>query len=319
VAALALWALLALQEKPAAVKPALAIDGGRFRVTGTSPLPDGAVVALSLYYEAVEGRPALATHNVAVKAGAFAATLPLFKERAFPGRYVLLARVPPARQSPAVLTALAELEPAAHAEAAAGAAEEVPAARRAYLDELAAAFGRLDAIRAEILAYPKPGDAGWKERARGWVNRAAAEGAAFSGRTENVILRFGAPDIDGFGPSVEAIADLCGARAEGRRTELIVRFLERHRYGYLHRIGSTSDQLARAAVLFESVGTRLKAGGAADPDLARELLELGSLLPEQAQEAVQALVRRAAAAEGPPVEGLLAEIKPWIDELQRKP
>jgi hypothetical protein len=300
-----------------------------FRVEGKTPMPDGTVVEIKIYYDRVDSRWWLGESAVRVEKGAFAADYSFFKERNFPGPYRLLVAAPRPRQPAAVTSWLRgrDLTLSQEIEHRLGTEEDVARARQAHVDALRAAFDRVDRIRDAILAYPKPGDAAWEEAVHDWVRRAEAEGLHFRGRAENVVFQLHHLSYDVFETMAAAVEELCAVRrigggVEARRRPVILARLERYRIGYLHLLGVPSKERLRAAELFDVLTQKPGAADPSDPEFLKTLLELGAILPKEAQEAVQAVAQ--AAAEAPPeaagreeLRDRLLALQPWVEMLRQ--
>lgn len=307
-----------LEERRSAGRPV-------FHVEAATDLPDGAVIDLRLYYEAV-GPQALRNANVRVLEGTARLEFPVFTERTFPGRFVLTARASRPDQPAEILRWLRgrDLILEAEAELRVGTPEDFEKARRRYLDELSACFDRIDAVRKEILGYPKPGDAGWRGALVEWSARVRREGDRLRPREENRLLNLLEDDPDIFQRMEFLIGDLVRTRAiggeeEARRIAAIGARIERRRLGHLHKVGAPSSDLAKAGILFDELTLRMGQAGAAPDETARMVLELGALLPPQAQEVVQALAAEADAPGSDKVRDLLVRLQEWVDAVRIKP
>lgn len=281
------------------------IDPPAFRVAGRAGLKDGSPVELTLLYGAREPRARVTSKAAVVNDGGFSTELRIFAARTLPGTYVLTAKSP--------------LTEAVEVRLTVGTDADVPLARKAYLDELSAAFDRLDKVRAEILAETVVGDAAWEEKKKRWLEAVPAEMRRFEGRPENYILGLGQPSTEVFLPVWQALRNLCRLRERGQdgRTPGLVEWIVRHRYTHLHRLGATTQELEAARTLISKLKTEL-AGGR---NVTGLLQELGGLLPQDAHADIAELAEGLAqgTATGPMLQQLLARLDEWIEPVRPPP
>lgn len=315
--AIALAAGAAQEKTPAvtvAAEPLRKETGAGFRVHGTSPLPDGAIVSLQIVFDRPGGE-LLATHNAEIRRGAYSAEMPLFPRDVFPGTYLFQAQVAPPRQNEPVRQAIrgGNLTLESTTEARIGTPEEAARARQAYLDEVGAAFGEIRKIRDEVLAYPRPGDAGWKAAVGKWLRRADELTDSFGRRMENRVLAMGQLDAEGFLPLGRALRDVCAAPRSPAAAR-IGKWMDAHAFGYRHHLGATTDDLQNARDLLTSLERALAEG--ISPK-ASELLELDALLPEQAHGDVMefaGLADTASAESSRRMKELMAFLHTWAGQ-----